>query len=454
MLNHQDQLVELIRELETRNHIFATDPMLIDEQLKSENMSVKEKLYQRAKRIDNQKILSKMLSKLDYKIRLIILVLTVIWLITGFVGTFALLQAQIVNFFYLLICLLGWHTLSWGFWIINSIKNGENQLSVFTNFLNPSQFIRNRDDVTQSAIALYQRQIEHIGVRWYLSKIGHQLWLASLLGMLLALITLFSVRNVNFAWESTLFSADSVRMIVHKLAWLPDLLGFATPSDAQIIQSEQLANNAHKNGYEWAVLLMSSLFLYAIVPRFCLWIWCISAIKKDKVSLDFQLPYYQKLFNYWSKQIVDKDDFVEEKNTSIFTQAQLIDGNKVAVLLEYPYFDNAWYEKILHKYQQHFDNVTDFEVVDDRKQIQQLIDYLQKNAVQVLLGVSANCLPDRGTLRKIEKIAQYAEQGLIICLLGNKNELNNENKPNSNKRMTEWRNLLTEKNIAFINMLE
>lgn len=448
MLKHQDQLVELIRELETRNHIFATDPMLIDEQLKAENLTAKEKLYQRAKRIDNQNLLSKMLSKLDYKIRLIILTLTAIWFITGFVGAFALLQAQIVNFFYLLICLLGWHTFSLAIWIINSIKNGENQLSVFTNFLNPSQFIRNRDDVTQSAIALYQRQIEHIGVRWYLSKIGHQLWLASLFGMLLALITLFSVRNVNFAWESTLFSAESVRAIIHKLAWLPDLLGFATPSDAQIIQSEQMANGTAKNGYEWAMLLMSSLFLYAIVPRFCLWLWCIFAVKKDKISLDLQLPYYQKLFNYWSKKIVDKDDFIEKTEKQTLQQAQLIDGNKVAVLLEYPYFNKNWYEKILQKYQHNSDNVKDFSVVDDRQQIQQLIDYLQKNKVQVLLGVQENCLPDRGTLRKIEKIANNARQGLIICLL------NNENQPNSTQRMSEWRNLLTEKHIAFINMLE
>ena len=36
MLSAQDQLTELVRRLEAKNHLFATDPLLVTEQMQDE----------------------------------------------------------------------------------------------------------------------------------------------------------------------------------------------------------------------------------------------------------------------------------------------------------------------------------------------------------------------------------------------------------------------------------
>ena len=48
MLSPQDQLTELVRNLESNNHVFATDPLLVTEKLQNEDGSPKQKLHRRA----------------------------------------------------------------------------------------------------------------------------------------------------------------------------------------------------------------------------------------------------------------------------------------------------------------------------------------------------------------------------------------------------------------------
>lgn len=46
-----------------------------------------------------------------------------------------------------------------------------------------------------------------------------------------------------------------------------------------------------------------------------------------------------------------------------------------------------------------------------------LLTYLQATPAQVLLGIPPQALPDRGTMRKLDTIAQAAKGGLIVQLL-------------------------------------
>ncbi len=450
MLSHQDQLIELVRELESRNYIFATDPVLVNDRLKANNSPTLDKLYQRAKAIDSNQSLSHTLEKIDARIKAIIIILSVLWSISGFFGLFALLQSNVVNFFYVLLCLLGVHTLTLCIWLGMTLTTNPNKPSLFATLLSPSQLIRGNDDVTQSAVALYERQIRHAGMRWYIGKISHQLWLATLIGMLGALVVLLMVRNFSFIWESTLLSADSMRMLIHGLAWLPDLVGFPTPSEEQIAQSQYFAQQAKQpltasivSSYEWAMLLISSILIYAIVPRFLLWLSCLYLFKQKKMTIDLNQPYYQKLLNYWSNEVVDADDFAETAPTAL-VKVEISHGQKLAVLLEYPCENKQWYQAVTDD----SDIITDFELVDDREQIQRLINYLQQNKLQVLLGIQLTCLPDRGTIRKIDKIASQAQDGLIVCLLDNKNQQDEE----KNIRLQQWQQLLTERNISFLTL--
>ena len=111
MLSPQDQLTELVRALETDQHVFATDPLLITEKLQSEDGTPIQKLHRRASRIDSNGALARVLGKIDGRIKGIMIVMSVVWCISGFLGLFTLLQSNVVNFFYVLVCLLGFHTI-------------------------------------------------------------------------------------------------------------------------------------------------------------------------------------------------------------------------------------------------------------------------------------------------------------------------------------------------------
>ena len=105
MLSPQDQLTELVRHLEMKQHVFATDPLLITEKLQSEDGSPMQKLHRRASRIDSNGNLSRVLSKIEGRIKGIMVIMSVLWCLSGFLGLFTLLQATVVNFFYVLVCL-------------------------------------------------------------------------------------------------------------------------------------------------------------------------------------------------------------------------------------------------------------------------------------------------------------------------------------------------------------
>lgn len=216
MLSKQDQLTELVRKLETNNHVFATDPLLITERLQDEQATPLQKIHRRAERIDSNRALAGTLNKIDGRIKGIILIMSILWCVSGFLGLFALLQSNVVNFFYVLVCLLGFHTVMLVGWLIFTVINrGSQSPSIITSFISPKTLIRGKDDVTQAAVELYDEQLQHTGMRWYLSRFSHQLWLATLTGMLFAIIFLLIVRQYSFSWESTLLSDQALMTLTH-----------------------------------------------------------------------------------------------------------------------------------------------------------------------------------------------------------------------------------------------
>lgn len=451
MLSQKDQLTELVRELESRNHIFATDPLLITEKMKSEKETISKesglkKLQRRAQLIDSNGKIAKTLAKIDTRIKAIILIMSVVWCASGFTGLFALLQANVVNFFYVLVCLLGFHTFMLATWILMTLFTKGDKPTIFASFVSPSHLIRGKDDITTSAVAIYEKQLHHVGMRWYLGRISHQLWLATLAGMLIALIVLLMVRDYNFSWESTLLSGQTIATLVSWMAWLPNLVGFPTPSPEQVLASQQFAtqmteaaNTATKgvSSYEWAMLLIGSLLMYGIVPRAIVWVFCALMFNSKKMALDIKLPYYQKILDFWSRTVTDDDDFVEKSSPFVAPTATIHQGNKLVALLEHPHANPDWYAKALTE---SATEIYDFGILDSRDDMEKLIDYLDKNEVQVLLGIDANALPDRGTMRKLSKIDAKSSQGLVVQLVGDKQD--------TQQRLQQWQKALSEHQIG------
>lgn len=446
MYSPQDQLTELVRYLEDKGHIFSADPLLITEKLKEEPYSITQKLHYRAKRIDVDGKLTQTLTTIDNRVKGVIGALTIMWFILGFVGLFGVMQAEIVNFFYVLLFLLGFNTLMlllWLFWLVFSSRK---KPSLFASFISPSTLIRDKDPVTLAAIQLYKDQLHDVGFRWYISRMSHQFWLASLLGMLCSLILLLLVKNYHFVWESTLLQKATVVDIVNTLAWLPNFIGFPTPTAENIITSQMYPEQSFPIiSFRWAMLLISSLLIYGVIPRLSVWIFCSIMVNRRQMTLNLKLPYYQQLIDFWQRNIVDPDDSpIEEKPTA--PTAKISQAEKLVTLLEYPHTDENWYKPIVGQ------DAENFGMIDEREDVEKLLTYLQLHPVQVLVGISLQALPDRGTMRKLDKIAQYAQGGLIVKLFtATSNSLLSEQEQMiMQNRQQQWETALAERNIGLV----
>ena len=467
MLSPQDQLTELVRTLETQQHVFATDPLLITEKLQNEEGSPLQKLHRRASRIDSNGALASVLSKIDGRIKGIMVVMSVIWCLSGFLGLFTLLQTNVVNFFYVLVCLLGFHSLMLLGWLVMTLINqGKQSSNWFASFVSPSYLIRGKDDVTQAAVTLYERQLQHSGMRWYLGRFSHQLWLATLTGMLLAIIFLLIVRQYSFSWESTLLSDQALITLTQVLGWLPSMVGFDVPDNTAIVQSRLVTDAMPLSvARQWAGLLVGSLLMYGIVPRAIAWAFCALMFRRKKMRLDIKLPYYQKILNFWQRHVVDADDF-KEAPAPIAPKAQVSAGKKLVALLEYPAEQNQWWQSGFVTGITDTTDIENFGILDDREDMARLKAYLDANPVQVLLGIHFKALPDRGTLRKLDQIANHAKHGLIVQLLednslsltehhntGNDvlNAGTDSNLEKQHVRYQQWQTALSARKIGLIN---
>ena len=467
MLSPQDQLTELVRTLETQQHVFATDPLLITEKLQNEEGSPLQKLHRRASRIDSNGALAGVLGKIDGRIKGIMVVMSVIWCLSGFLGLFTLLQTNVVNFFYVLVCLLGFHSLMLLGWLAMTLINqGKQSSNWFASFVSPSYLIRGKDDVTQAAVTLYERQLQHSGMRWYLGRFSHQLWLATLTGMLLAIIFLLIVRQYSFSWESTLLSDQALITLTQVLGWLPSMVGFDVPDSTAIVQSRLVTDAMPLSvARQWAGLLVGSLLMYGIVPRAIAWAFCALMFRRKKMRLDIKLPYYQKILNFWQRHVVDADDF-KEAPAPIAPKAQVSAGKKLVALLEYPAEQNQWWQSGFDTGITDTTDIENFGILDDREDMARLKAYLDANPVQVLLGIHFKALPDRGTLRKLDQIANHAKHGLIVQLLednslsltehhntGNDvlNAGSDSNLEKQHVRYQQWQTALSARKIGLIN---
>ncbi|AMN49678.1 DUF2868 domain-containing protein [Psychrobacter sp. P2G3] len=465
MLSPQDQLTELVRTLETQQHVFTTDPLLVTEKLQVEDGKPIQKLHRRASRIDSNGNLARVLGKIDGRIKGIMIVMSVVWCVSGFLGLFTLLQTNVVNFFYVLVCLLGFHTLMLGGWLVMTLINqGRQSPSWFANFVSPSYLIRGKDDVTKAAVELYERQLQHSGMRWYLGRFSHQLWLATLTGMMFAIIFLLIVRQYSFSWESTLLSDQALISLTQVLGWLPSMVGFDVPDNAAIVQSRLVTDAMPLSvARQWAGLLIGSLIMYGIIPRAIAWAFCALMFRRKKMRLDIKLPYYQKIINFWQRQVVDADDF-NEAPAPVAPKASVSAGKKLVALLEYPSEQDHWWQVGLNDTNSDSE-VENFGIVDDRDDMDRLTTYLDKNPVQVLLGIHSQALPDRGTLRKLDRIATHAKHGLIVQLLNNDrtdsadiNDISTSvvatdlKSPQSHQdvRYQQWQTALSARNIGLV----
>ena len=255
-----------------------------------------------------------------------------------------------------------------------------------------------------------------------------------LAGVLVLLLLL--VRQYTFNWESTILSnAASVRA-VEMLAWLPLKLGFPAP-DAQAVVEGRLNGNI-ADARAWSGLLVGSIACYGILPRLLAWAVCKIFLKTSQSKLDLEKPYYQAVIRRWQTKIVDADTR-RETVSAVSPKITLNDAPKWAVMLETEWHESTWFTGRLAQ------EWLDKGVAANREEVAALEAELKQKPAQLLIGVRAETVPDRGVLRQIVRLSEAAQGGAVVQLLTER-ALSDD----LSETLNHWRNALSECDVAWL----
>ena len=428
MLNPARQLTELVRLLEERGYIFTADPQPITETLRHAEGDAESKINRRAEMIDSDHKLRDALTHVRQVGQGLLWGLTLLCLVMGFGSGLGLLNQSGLNFFIVLASVLGLNTVMFGVWVVMLLLPKHKQ-----TWFSPSWWIRGKDPVSQAILRLYLEAWQQPKARWAAGKISHRFWLATLGGMLIAMLLLLVVRQYTFNWESTLLSDNSFIRVVQGLAWLPELLGFPVP-DTQAILNSRLHNHM-ASARQWSGLLIGSMVVYGMVPRVLAWAYCHWQTRAAAQPLPLDKPYYQHLIQQWQTRVIDAD--TQTETVTIVPKISLSDdGQKWAVMLERPWAETHWYRHVLGQ------DWLDKGTADSRDVVAQLLEQLQQHRVQLLIGVPAQTVPDRGILRQISRLAEAAQSGAVVHKKWERTD--------PADYFNQWQSALNERHIAWL----
>jgi hypothetical protein len=423
-------LIEIVRHLESAN-FNDTATETINRQIAGRAESYPCKLGSRARLLAQEWELPAMLAKSYRLFRMTVAAVISLFAVLGALGA---LQAfpetrEPVNFFWLLMVLLGVHLLTLLFWMTGLLVAGGRaergagnhwfrSLIKLPGLLSPGADHRQR---TVTAAWLQVNMHGWPGI-WRLSQVSHGCWLAYLTGGFVMIIVMLAARQYDFVWETTILSDSAFHALTRWLSGGPQLAGFAVPSAEAVRLSRSgmplEAVQIHREN--WAGLLIGSLLLYGILMRLiCLGLARLLTVQAEKkVALDLSQPYY-----VWLRQdldsptvdlgIVDEDE-QPQPNQSVSRHAASVrhppqDALWLGLELGDP---RAWPPLPLPVGQ-------DLGLVDDRASQQRLKQQLTtRNRTSIVIVVELRRTPDRGLARFVDDLHKAdPEASLWLALL-------------------------------------
>lgn len=390
------QHLEVIRRLEAQNYIFTQDPKIITEAVKLENGTAFDKLFIRAQKIDSDARIMAVLSDTQHSILSVIRLIYLLYFIVAVIGVASLLGTQAINFFYLMVALLGWHTLSLVWWLISlaflhrpSMLSGVVEYITLKNKLLEKLSARDKN-IQKVCFSVLNDTIKPIK-RWQIASILHGAWLFGLMGSILGMLGLFLFKSYSFHWESTLLTEHHFDRLITIISYIPSQLGIVLP------------NASSQTPAQFAILAMTSFIIYAILPRLAAYLY--SRIKaRQQFHIDTKAPYYANLMNFYRQTIINADDYQSPKPATI--TPILLSDRLVIATLEKPYHHPI-----------PINAIKDFGVIDTHEQIKTLLADALSLSAQIYLIINTDTAPDRGIVRKVERLTSH-QFGIIAMLVG------------------------------------
>ena len=423
-------LVEYVRRLEEAQHIFSTDPAIINQVIKKQQGSWQHKLLARAKALDDTNQLQEKIAAWSFQIQYLRWSLYGLWFALGVFSANQLMQTPSLNFFYLLLSLLGVNALMLVWWCV-SMASQRQQSGFLSHCLS---WYKPKHQGMQSVWLEYrQQQALQPRQKWFWSSVSHGLWCMSLSGMLLGMLLMLFVRQYTFNWQSTLLDSQTLATWVGVLAYVPSLLGLDVPDWQAVAGSEQVGQRVFSK--QWANLLWSSLLLYGVLPRLLAWLWCQFQHKRQTPeALPLDLPYYQRLKRLFSVQIIDSDADYQADAVAVRSNASAVPSNAVVMVAAWEVLPQhiTWHSQSAQ--------ALNMGVIDTREEQAQLLQHLKQKPTHLHVWVRVHSMPDRGVLRRLNELADAAKAGLTVHLWQNHEDA---------ERLRLWQQALNEQALVW-----
>ncbi len=232
--------------------------------------------------------------------RLVLVILALVALATGFGSALAVLGegGRPVNVVWALGGLLGVHTVALLLWLASlAAGRGEGGGALGRAWLWLSARLAGASAARDLTAALGAITARTGLARWWLGAVTHGLWLAAMAGALVGLVATLAARRYGFVWETTILPADTFVGFVAAAGWLPAQLGFTVPDEALVRASGVAALSDEAARIAWSSWLAGCVTAYGLVPRLLLWAGCLLLwrVGRARVRLDLAAPGFAPL---------------------------------------------------------------------------------------------------------------------------------------------------------------
>lgn len=315
-----------------------------------------------------------------------------------------------LNIFWVLGVLLGLSWISLLLWVLTLLLHRDQAglvAPLFSKLLDRFLPERPEPTATQAASRIWFRQIffsrpGSMRLGW----ITHLVWSAYLLGGVVGLLLLFTTRQFNFVWESTLLDGES---FVRFTQWLtPPLavLGLPVPDATQILASsiDSINMNTAATRRTWALFLLGCVLIYGLLPRLLIGIICLAAEwrLRNQEPLDMNQPYYVKLQReFWPQGsracVLDADDHPPDVQNKKSFSVTPLPQNCLWLGLELP---QQFSLPEAARAQVGFINIL------DEKTLEQARIATQTKSAPVALLIDSDKAADRGLQRTVTQLAE------------------------------------------------
>lgn len=328
-----------------------------------------------------------------------------------------------VNILLALVALLAVPSASLLFWVLAFFFSSSNSgFGLSQLWLWLSQRIVKGPDQGLLFNALFSFSGRQSNLRWGFSVVNHWLWLLALVSATCTVLALLAAKRYHFNWETTLLSADSFVALVQGLGVLPSYLGFVTPAEAVIRQSDGLQLVPAGAQVQWSSWLVGCLVVYGVLPRIAVLVLSLLIFKQRQRRLHIDtnqigfIELRQRLQPRTESVGVDAvagaDQVPEAK---VVEQRPAMTATTVVIGVELPP-DHTWPPALLPS------AWLDAGIVDSREQRAELLARLsQERFEHVVLCADSRQTPDRGVVAWLAELASYGVYCTVYLMNTNTN---------------------------------